>query len=84
MTDGGVARQPAPRHAPACAVEPTGALAFSQNGRVRDLPVSLQLGAGREFCFNGEIERGDECVGATLRAGGRTSTAEEVCFDVRG
>ena len=66
--------------------ERSGTVTFTnrKNGRVRDLPVSLQLGAGREFCFNGEIERGDECVGAKLRAGGRTSTAEEVCFAVRG
>ena len=65
--------------------ERTGTLTFTnrKNGRTRDLPVSTQLGAGRTFCFNGEIERGDECVGATLRAGGRTFRADEACFRVR-
>ena len=65
--------------------ERTGTLTFTnrKSGRTRDLPVSTQLGAGRTFCFNGEIERGDECVGATLRAGGRTFRADEACFRVR-
>ena len=65
--------------------ERTGTVTFTnrKNGRTRDLPVSTQLGAGRTFCFNGEIERGDECVGATLRAGGRTFRADETCFRVR-
>jgi len=65
--------------------ERTGTVTFTnrKDGRARDLPVSLQLGAGRTFCFTGEIERGDECVGASLRSGGRTYRADEVCFRVR-